>query len=362
LPQAGREFYHQNSTNPYTGKPIYGPLTGTFPVNAMADHAVLSGVKSITDIPKRLDALTAQVGVARWAYEQAELAVKRNPRDPGAERALQEARAYFNQTKLYAAKAALPLATQTGLLPLAALGAGGGGLSALALGASGQLAGPATQGAAAAAGAKPGHRSAAFGRGFLANIGSQEKENWFAIPSQIATDSLPFLHGPEPLPTLDTTPLLSPDLAPIIEEGPVASAGARTGRSQRGIIAPSAGKVPVQENEVTTYQDFKNRSDKNDNLEGHEVWQHSNMKAHGLVTRRLSTSASRKNPILVLRKPKHTPVTAAQQGFDAANQTPIENINANAAILRNQNVAPENTIAKVHRMAIEHANKHGYDK
>jgi hypothetical protein len=60
----------------------------------------------------------------------------------------------------------------------------------------------------------------------------------------------------------------------------------------------SVNKGPIQKNEVATYQDFVNRSVVGDNLEGHEVLQHANLKANGLATERLSTDASKNNQLL----------------------------------------------------------------
>lgn len=147
-----------------------------------------------------------------------------------------------------------------------------------------------------------------------------------------------------------------------LSKGDEGTGATRVGGSQPGTIPTGAGKGPVQENEVTTYGDFKDRSVPGDGIGGHELWQHANLKAHGLATKRLSTPASRENSVIGLKDETHTQVTAAQGGLDAANQTPIENINANAAILRYQKVADEKTIAELHRRAIEHANKHGHYK
>ncbi len=130
----------------------------------------------------------------------------------------------------------------------------------------------------------------------------------------------------------------------------------------RGILPSSAAKGPVQEHEVTTYGDFDDRSVPGDDIEGHELWQHANIKARGLATERLSTPASQNNPVIGLNSRVHRQVTAVQRGLDAANQTPTENINANAAILRNLSAADRGKIAKLHRMAIDHAKRHGYHK
>ncbi|MEK5146690.1 GH-E family nuclease [Psychrobacillus sp. FSL K6-4615] len=49
-------------------------------------------------------------------------------------------------------------------------------------------------------------------------------------------------------------------------------------------MGKAATKQTIQQNEVTTYKDFVDRSVGGDNLEGHEVWQHANLKANGLAT------------------------------------------------------------------------------
>lgn len=221
LPGAALDTLYQYELNPFTGKPFLPvPFVGQ---NIIA-HAVASPIKSVTDIPKNIETLTAQVKTARIAMLKAQAALKAHPNDHRLRRAAQIAEQGYNQTRLYAAKQALVPAAETGTLPLYALGVGGSPAlaargSAIAMG-SGILAGPAAQGTGSAAGAKPGHRIAAFGRGFDANIATQEKANPFAIPSQIATVGLPILGTLSPLPpSLDTTPLLPPDLMPPGEEG-----------------------------------------------------------------------------------------------------------------------------------------------
>jgi hypothetical protein len=117
---------------------------------------------------------------------------------------------------------------------------------------------------------------------------------------------------------------------------------------------------PIQEGEVTTFQDFVDRSVVGDNLEGHELWQHANLRAQGLATNRLSTAASQNNPVIALDRAVHQQVNAAQRAFDAASQTPLQNINANAQILRDLNVAPEDTISQLQQMATQHAQSLGH--
>jgi len=126
------------------------------------------------------------------------------------------------------------------------------------------------------------------------------------------------------------------------------------------LAAESAATGPIQAGEVTTFQDFVDRSVVGDNLEGHELWQHANLKAQGLATDRLSTLASQDNPVIALDRAIHQQVNTAQRVFDAAAQTPLENINANAAILRNLNIAPESTITQLQQQAIQHAQSLGH--
>ncbi len=112
---------------------------------------------------------------------------------------------------------------------------------------------------------------------------------------------------------------------------------------------------PIEEGEVTTFQDFVDRSVVGDDLEGHELWQHANLKAKGLATTRLSTPASQSNPVIALERGIHQEVNAAQRSINAASQTPLQNINANAQVLRDLNVAPDETIQLLQDMATQHA-------
>jgi len=120
------------------------------------------------------------------------------------------------------------------------------------------------------------------------------------------------------------------------------------------------GPGPIRSRELTTMQDFKNRSVVGDNLEGHELWQHANLREQGLATSRLSTSASRENPVIALDQGVHQRVTAAQSAFDAATQTPMQNIAANAKILRDLNAAAPRTINRLVKMARKHARDYGF--
>lgn len=53
-------------------------------------------------------------------------------------------------------------------------------------------------------------------------------------------------------------------------------------------------------------------------------------------------------------------VNAAQRALNAAEMTPLENIKANADILRKLNAAAESIIKEVEEAAIRHAKSLGY--
>jgi RHS repeat-associated protein len=117
----------------------------------------------------------------------------------------------------------------------------------------------------------------------------------------------------------------------------------------------------VQENEVTTFKSFNDRSRPGDNLEGHELWQQANLNEYGLsTTRRLSTDASKQNPVIALTRGIHRQVTTEQGKLNARAMTPIENIRANAQILRDLNAAPPNVINDAEMRAIQHAQSLGF--
>ena len=61
-----------------------------------------------------------------------------------------------------------------------------------------------------------------------------------------------------------------------------------------------------------------------DNLEGHEVRQHANLKANDLAANRLSTEASRNNPVIALMHEQQQIINIAQRGINAANQLPFD--------------------------------------
>jgi hypothetical protein len=118
------------------------------------------------------------------------------------------------------------------------------------------------------------------------------------------------------------------------------------------------GKKPLRIGEITTYKDFDDRSEIGDDLEGHELWQHSNIKTHDLATYRLSTEASKQNPVMVLDKETHKQVSVAQRSIDASSQTPTENISANTKILPKLGVANDKVAGQFEQMANQHSEKY----
>jgi hypothetical protein len=127
-----------------------------------------------------------------------------------------------------------------------------------------------------------------------------------------------------------------------------------------GDNAAEAATGAVRAGEFTTYQDFVDRSVVGDGLEGHELWQHSNMNEMGLTSTRLSTPASQMNPVIVLEREIHAAVNAAQKAFDPRAMTPVQNINLNAQIMMDLKAAPPSVIEAARRAALEHAGNYGY--
>ncbi len=127
-------------------------------------------------------------------------------------------------------------------------------------------------------------------------------------------------------------------------------------KEHEGLRVENSAKI--KENEVTTYEDFVDRSVVGDNFEGHEIWQHANLKAKGLAKERLSTEASKKNPVIALEKTKHKQVNRAQASIDAANQTARQNIEANTRILRDNNI-PRKIVDEIFKKAAKHAKELG---
>jgi len=122
------------------------------------------------------------------------------------------------------------------------------------------------------------------------------------------------------------------------------------------------GCGPVKRFEVVDdgYADFTKRSATGDGLQGHEVWQHANMKEHGLANRRGAGPASRENPVIALPDRVHTEVNAAQRAFDPRTQTPMQNIDANVEILRNHPAVPNDQVDKIGDAAKAAAEHYGY--
>jgi hypothetical protein len=110
----------------------------------------------------------------------------------------------------------------------------------------------------------------------------------------------------------------------------------------------------VKPYEVTTYEDFRRRSKPGDGLEGHEMWQHANINENGYATTRLSTDASKKNPVMALPHEVHVDVNNAQRSINARLQTPTENINSNAQILYNHEKVPNSAVDKMLNDSLNH--------
>ena len=114
------------------------------------------------------------------------------------------------------------------------------------------------------------------------------------------------------------------------------------------------GSTPIKENEVTTYQDFFDRSVVGDGLEGHEVLQNSWLKKHGVISGpRLAEEASKKNPVIALPHDVHVNVNQAQRSLDVTSQTALENVNSNIKILKEQGI-PQGTLDTLKEQAIKH--------
>lgn len=116
---------------------------------------------------------------------------------------------------------------------------------------------------------------------------------------------------------------------------------------------PIKSKEPIKPNEVTTYKDFVDRSVVGDNLEGHEVWQHANLKAKGLAKKRLENEVSKNNPVIALDREKHKIINRAQRKLDVANQHPLDNIMSNSKILRDNGI-PEDIVDDITYRSLEH--------
>ena len=119
-------------------------------------------------------------------------------------------------------------------------------------------------------------------------------------------------------------------------------------------FADKKGKTSIQAYDVTTYDDFRMRSVVGDGLEGHEIWQHANLKENGYATTRLSTDASKNNIVMALPHDVHVDVNKAQYSLNAKVQSPIENISSNADILYKHNEIPNSQVDRAVKQAMEH--------
>ncbi|WP_297429542.1 RHS repeat-associated core domain-containing protein [Clostridium sp.] len=82
--------------------------------------------------------------------------------------------------------------------------------------------------------------------------------------------------------------------------------------------AAQSSSKDIQKFEVTNYEDFRNRSVKGDNLEGHELLQHAYLRdeylaPNDLPKNRLSSDASKNNPVIALDKDLHKQVNQLQK-------------------------------------------------
>ena len=89
----------------------------------------------------------------------------------------------------------------------------------------------------------------------------------------------------------------------------------------------------IQPYEVTTYEDFRNRSVVGDNIEGHELWQFANQNEMGIADSHLSSPASKDNIVIALPHDVHTIFNAEQKKFNSRQQHAIVNVIANIEIL-----------------------------
>jgi hypothetical protein len=115
----------------------------------------------------------------------------------------------------------------------------------------------------------------------------------------------------------------------------------------------SASRAAIRENEIADFEDFRARSRVGDQLEGHELLQHAILKREGLATTRLSTQASRRNPVIALRRSIHGKATRAQSFIDTGTTTALENISQNARILRDIGISGRQ-VQKLTDRAIKH--------
>ena len=120
------------------------------------------------------------------------------------------------------------------------------------------------------------------------------------------------------------------------------------------------GLEPVKPGEVTTFEDFRARSIPGDRLEGHELLQHAILKEEGLAgEKRLSTEASKKNPVIALERDTHLDVNKAQAAAGTKDLPVLESLRTNAKILLESGAAKRREATKLLEQAIEHAEKLG---
>ena len=115
---------------------------------------------------------------------------------------------------------------------------------------------------------------------------------------------------------------------------------------------------PVKAGERASLEDFRARSVSGDALEGHEIVQHAKLRDQGLAgKRRLSTPASRENPVIALEKQTHAEVTAEQVKQGTKDLPIVKSLRANVKILLEKTEVPRQEIAKLLKDAYAHAKK-----
>jgi hypothetical protein len=112
----------------------------------------------------------------------------------------------------------------------------------------------------------------------------------------------------------------------------------------------------VSPGEVSTYQSFRSRSVPGDGLEGHELLQHAWLKAHGHATTRLSTAASRANPVIALRAGGHMRIRPMQSILDINAQSALDNVLANRQIMLDLGYS-RTSVNKLTRRAVDFINE-----
>jgi RHS repeat-associated protein len=130
--------------------------------------------------------------------------------------------------------------------------------------------------------------------------------------------------------------------------------GNQCGPNSSSLHVAQGNAAAIQPFEVTTYSDFKKRSTKGDDLEGHEVLQHANLNERGLAGERLSTDASKGNIVIALPADIHKDVNKQQAKISPRTQTGDQNITDNVSILRQDNRIPPTAVNEAEKAARQH--------